>query len=199
MSIQEAQREAVRRSAAALLSVDLRERCRLLGLPAPCENTLRFRAFGQDVLLQLPGFDLARADTGQPAKLGDQILVLHYLRCQRSIQPTGDLISFRDMPGGRFYWPAFRARSVVPLIQRVGNRLEALKQNLSRFDWQPFTLGDFSAKIHGIGRLDAFLIYHCGDEECSPEADVLFDACIKQVYASEDVAVFASRICLGLL
>jgi hypothetical protein len=65
MSIQDAQREAVRRGSAALGSVDLDARCDLLGLPAPQ-------------------------------------LVLRYLHCGCTIQPTGELISFRDLPGGQF-------------------------------------------------------------------------------------------------
>jgi hypothetical protein len=199
MSLEDAQREAVRRGVAALQSVDLEERCRAIGLPAPGGTALRFRAFGQDFILELPGLGLARADTGEPAKPKDQILVLHYLGCQRTIQPTGELINFRDMPGGRFYWQAFRGRSLAPLIQRIGNHTEVLLHNLGRFDWQPFGSGDVGARIHAIGRLEAFLIYHRGDEECGPDADLLFDACIKHAYASEDVAALASRVCLGLL
>jgi hypothetical protein len=199
MSIQDAQREAVRRGAAALGSVDLGARCDRLGLPAPQEGALRFRAFGQNLVLRVPSLDLVLAETGRPAQPGDHILVLHYLRCGCTIQPTGDLISFRDLPGGKFYWPAFRARSVGPLIGRVGSQPEALTANLQRYDWQPFLRGDFGARIHGIGLLEAFLIYYRGGEEFGPSADLLFDACIKRVYTAEDVAVFASRICLGLL
>ncbi len=199
MSIEEAQREAVRRGVEALRGVDLRERCSLIGLPPPQGDRIRVRAFGQDFVLQLPELQLVRADVSVAAKPRDRLLVLHYLGCRRTIQPTGELISFRDMPGGRFYWPAFRARSVVPLLQHIGNRPEVLLRNLDRFDWKPFESGDVGARIHVIGRLEVFLTYRRGDEEFHPEADLLFDACIKQVYASEDVAAIASRICLGLL
>lgn len=100
MSIQEAQPETVRHSAAAPGSVDLGERCGLLGLPAPREGALRFRAFGQNLVPSAPRFDLLQADTGQPARLGDHIVVLHYLQCGCRIAPTGELIIFRDVPGG---------------------------------------------------------------------------------------------------
>jgi len=199
MSIEAAQREAVRRAVNELQSVDLAARCERLGLPIPNTEGLHFRAFGQNLVLRLPGYELVDADNGQPAKLRDQILVLHYLRYQRSIHPTGDLISFRELPGGQFYWEAFCGRSIAPVLKRIGNDTELLKRHLGRFDWQPFESGDLGARIHGIGHLDAFLIYRRGDEECEPTADVLFDRCIKQVYAAEDAVVFASRICLGLL
>jgi len=41
-------------------------------------------------------------------------------------------------------------------------------------------------------------LLRCGDEELGPAAEILFDACIRRVYTTEDVAHLASRICLGL-
>ncbi len=199
MTIDSAQREAAQRAVAALQAVDLGGRCERLGLPSPTLQGLCFRAFGQNLLLRLPGCELIHRETSDPVRVRDQILVLHYLACDRSIHPTGELISFRELPGGQFYWQPFRARSVAPLVKRIGNDTETLRRHLDRFDWQPFASGDVGARIHAIGRLEAFLIYHCGDEESGPSADLLFDACMKQVYAAEDAAVLASRICLGLL
>ena len=74
-----------------------------------------------------------------------------------------------------------------------------LTRHLSRYDWVPFEAGDLGERIHAVGRLDATLVYHRGDEEFGPAAEILFDACIKRVYTTEDVAQLASRICVGLL
>ena len=199
MSIQGAQRAVVGHAASDLMQVDVGSRCRVLGLPPPQENLLRFRAFGLDLLLTLSSFDLVLAESGKPAKLGDHILVLHYLQCDRPITPTGELISFRDLPGGRFYWRPFLSRSIEPLTRRIGNDLALLARNLSSYDREPFEAGDLGARIHVIGMLDATLVYHCGDEEFGPAAEILFDACIKRVFTTEDVAHLASRICIGLL
>jgi Domain of unknown function (DUF3786) len=199
MSIQDAQRAVVGHAASELMQVDVGSRCRMLGLPLPQGNLLRFRAFGLDLLLTLPSFDLVLAEGGKPAKLGDQILVLHYLQCNRPIAPTGELIRFRDLPGGRFYWQPFLSRSIEPLTRRIGNDLGLLTRHLSRYDWKPFEAGELGARIHVIGMLDATLVYHCGDEEFGPAAEILFDACVKRVLTTEEVAHLASRICLGLL
>jgi hypothetical protein len=77
--------------------------------------------------------------------------------------------------------------------------LALLSEGLGWYDWQPFEAGNFGARIHGIGRLEATLVDHRGDEEGGSAADVLFDACIKRVYQTEDVVFFASRFWLGLL
>lgn len=199
MSKKAAQEEALRLALEKLENVDLTTRCPLLGLPLPEHETLHFRAFGMDLLLQQPDFPLLKADSGEPAKLSERVLVLHYLLYDSPLVLTNELISFKGFPEGQFYWQPFRSRTVNPLISRIGNDLDLLQTHLQRFDWEEVAMGDFGARIHGIGKIYVTLVYHCGDDEFPPEADVLFDTCIKQVFVAEDVAVLASRICLGLL
>jgi hypothetical protein len=198
MSKQDAQLEAIRRAKEKLAAVDLTLRCTNLGMPLPHEHKISFRAFGIDMCLDAD-FNLTECKTGKPAKLGDHILVLHYLLCDVPLEPTGELITFRDMPGGQFYWQPFLSRSINPLLARIGNNIDLLRDRLNRFDWKPTEGGDFAAVINGIGKLNATLVYNKGDEEFGPAAQILFDACVKRVYVTEDIAQFAGRICLGLL
>lgn len=197
---QRAQAEAARRAAAALAGVELAGRCRLLGLAAPQgDGRLAMRLFGQDVLVVPPEFEVVAAGSGRGVSLGDRILALHYLQHDLPVAPAGLLITFRELPGGPFYFGPFCSRSVTPLVRRIGNDLDLLRRNLGRFDWQAVAMGDFAARIHAIGRIEATLVYHIGDDEMGPQAELLFDGCIKRVYCTEDVAVIGSRICLGLL
>ena len=114
---------------------------------------------------------------------------------------TLDLVTYRNFIGGQFYLQPFLARTVQPLVARIGNDLEKLKKNLARFDWQPLPVppGDFSARIHALGNLHVTLVYTLGDDEFPAGCEVLFDAATKRVYGAEDAAVLASRVCLGLL
>ena len=202
-----AQQEAIRRAAEELRKIDLKARLPQLGLPAPesSQSELRLRMLGQDLILDLKSLDFKFSDGSpndapKPAKPGDHILVLHYLLCDRPIHPMPDnLITFRELPGGQFYWEPFLSRSVKPLISAIGNNLNRLRTNLGRFDWQSLPIGDLGARIHGLGNIFVTLIYRQGDEEFGPSLDLLFDACIKHVYNAEDAAYLASRVCLGLL
>ncbi len=190
---------AVRAAVEKLRTIDLIGRCARLGLPKPHDGLLAFRAFGTDMVLSQSDFELFQAGTHTPARESDRILVLHYLLCDLPIPVTDELISFRQLDSGMFYWEAFLSRSVRPLVERVGNLLDLLKRNLARFDWQPILLGDLGARIHAVGNVYVTLIYRLGDEQFPPSADLLFDAHIRRVYPTEDVAVLAGRICLGLL
>ncbi len=199
MSKQIAREEAIRLAINSLNKIDISARCVSLGLPVPENGSMPLRVFGKNLVLRLSDSQLLSADTGDPAKINDRILVLHYLLCEPPLVVTGDLISFRGFSEGQFYWQPFLSRTVNPLIQRIGNDLDLLKTQLQRFDWEPIEMGDFGAQIHALGKLYLTLAYHRGDDEFPPTADLLFDACIKKVFVAEDAAVLASRICIGLL
>ena len=199
MTRTDAYETAVGLAVETLRDVDLDQCCPALGLPLPQQGKMDFRAFGRDLTLTFPDFQLYFAGNQEPVKVSDRILVLHYLLCPIPVRFMDRVISFRELAGGQFYWSAFQSRSVKPLEQRFGDRLEQLKVNLSRFDWEPVSIGDLGARIHVMGNVYVTLIYRLGDEEFPPAADFLFDASIKHIYKAEDAAVLASRICLSLL
>ncbi len=194
----EGQQIAIDRAIEELREIDLVERCKLLGLPAPRLNRLVFDVFGDEVTLDLASLQ-AKNSNGEAVRPGDHILILHYLQCDLPISPSNELISYRDFPGGQFYYGPFQDRTVKPLVKRFDQNIEALRCNLNRFDWIPIALGDLGARIHALGQLSITLVYRDGDDEFAPSADILFDSSLKRVYDAEDAAVMASRICIGLL
>ena len=185
-------------AAGRLAAVDLPARARLLGLDADGAK-VRLRAFGADLLLDIPTLALRRAADGKDAKPADRLLALHYLEQTAPPVPTGKLVSFRDFPGGLFYYQPFLSRTAAPLVKRFGDDLEQLRRNLGRFDWTPLPLGDLGATVHALGALQIAIVYRRGDDEFPPEADVLFDSCVKRAFQAEDAATLASRVCVGLL
>ncbi len=194
---QNAKIQALIQARNALKNVDLATRCRLLGLDPPNpDGTMLVRMFGRNLKINV--LPLASQSLDSFAPITDQILLLHYLQCDVPIKPAGNLISFRDLPGGQFYLEPYLARSITPLIRRVGNDLILLQNRLNNLDWTRTETGDLGAKIHILGKIDATLVYHMGDEEFPPAAELLYDASIRRVFNTEDVAVIASRICIAL-
>lgn len=197
---QRALAEAAEQVARQLANVDLAARCRALGLGAPgADGSVVVPVFGQDLRLTPPAFEAVVASSGAMARPADRVLALHYLRCDVPIEPSGELITFRDLPGGAFYWAPFQSRSAGPLVACIQNDLDRLRKNLDRFTWQPVDIGNLAARVQAVGRIELTLVYRCGDDELPPSAEVLFDACTRRVFDAEDAAVLAGRLCIGLL
>jgi hypothetical protein len=207
---QKAESTAIERGAAALAQVDMNSRCRMLRLAPPAaDGSVTLPVLGKELRLLPPAFQIVRSSSFSlsaepPDKLKlelrtERLLAIHYLLCDLPVEPTGEWISFRDFPGGQFYWTPFCSRSIDPLITRIGNDLDLLRQNMRRLGSRASGGSDVVARVRALGAIEAMLIYRPGDEELAPSAELLFDACARRALCAEDAAVLASRICLSLL
>ena len=192
-------KKAVNDARAALNGVDIPGRCRGQGMDGIRDGILSLRMFGQDTRFDTRSLTLTVSGTDEPAKDGDLVLLLHFLRNDFPVRRTGELITFRDFPGGQFYYPSFLSRSTHILLKRFAHDLESLRENLDRLDWEPLTCGDVGAVVHAFGPLFGAIIFRKGDEEFPATADFLFDSGVKRALRTEDAAVIATRICVALM
>jgi hypothetical protein len=199
MSKSEGHNKALTIAKNKLLDIDINERSKLLGFKGFQNKSMQFKLFDNQVIFHQDSLTLMKLDSNEEPRMDDTILFFHYLLYDAQVNQSEPYISFRELPGGQFYWETFRARSVIPLVKRIANDLDLLKKNLARFDWEPHFGTDFSVRIHAIGNLNIVLSYQSGDEEFPPAAYLQFPKSVKYIYSTEDVVVMASRICLGLL
>jgi len=199
MSKTEAFNEAVRIASAKLADADFAGKAENLGFNLERPDTIFVRILGSDCTVSTKSFEVSDKVTGKAVKPEVRILILHYLLCENSPCPSGKLISFRELPGGQFYYGPFQSRSVNIVASVVKNDLERLRKNLVRFDYRELEMGDLSAEIHVIGKVYATFVYRIGDEEFPPSAELLFDSSIKGIFSTEDVTFIASLVCRGLL
>lgn len=199
MSQEQAKKEAINIAKQKLKSINLNERLNSLKLSNVKNGIIHFKMFHKNYIFNTADFNIINIDTKEDAKLGDQILLLHYLLCDQPYIPSEKQISFRDFTGGIFYWNPFLSKTTIPLVKKIGDNLQLLKNNLERFDWEEINLTGFTAKIHAIGNINLYIIYHTSDEEFPAQAEILFDEFTKKIYNAEDASYLASHICLGLL
>ncbi|NOX97294.1 MAG: DUF3786 domain-containing protein [Nitrospirae bacterium] len=78
------------------------------------------------------------------AEAGDyfSILILHYLIGVKDIPLSGKILSFKNLPSGRFYFSAFRQRSLQPLIETFGKRPGSLLAAGEALGAEKFAQGD---------------------------------------------------------
>ncbi len=191
-----ADRIAVERAAARLSAVDIKARAMLRGLSvSPKSGELRIRAFGRHILVAPPYTIAVYEDSGEPARPVDHILALHYLLCDVPLDADGQPLTFRDLPGGRFYWEPFRSRTVLPLVSAIGDRLDLLRARLDRLECEPFPAGDVGRRVRCVGTLGISLAYYAGDDEFRPSAELFFDAEVRRALSTDDAAAMAQRLC----
>lgn len=201
---QEAEQDAIRLAIGKLAELsDWPARCARLGLPDPTATggAIRINVLGTTLELRAPAFQAVAAETGKPPKPADLLLALHYLLGEVTLVPAREWITFREFSGGQFYWEPFLSRSIKPLIARMGNDIDLLRDHLRRFSATvaPMPDGGLLAAVQALGAIELLLVYRSGDEEFPPSADVLYDACARRLLCAEDAAMLAGRFCIGLL
>jgi hypothetical protein len=128
-----------------------------------------------------------------------QLLMLHYLLSADGIALRGQWVSFRDLPEGRIYYPAFRGGSEARLKARFGENPQQLALAAEALGGIPTDLGDYAFIFWALPRLPLTIVLWEGDDEFSPEVRILFDSTAANYLPTEDLAVIARYVCGRLL
>jgi len=129
----------------------------------------------------------------------EQVLILRYLvRCDGT-PPTCRWISFREFPGGSFYYGPFLSRTATRLARRFGNDPEAFCRASERLNGDALTFGDRSYLYRLLPKVWLAVVLYVGDEEFPPEVTILFDETLKRYLSTEDCAAGAQVLTDRLL
>ena len=137
-------------------------------------------------------------EEGSPS-LQEQILILHYLLHVQDTFLTGKLITFREIPGGEFYYQAFLKRAQIPLLNSFGQEPERLLTVGQRLGGKRANLGDVSLTLRPFPKIPLTLVLWRGDEEFPPEGSILFDSTIGLFLSGEDIAFLSGDVVYKLL
>lgn len=118
-----------------------------------------------------------------PAKDFAGILILHYLARRVSGLPpvSREWLNFRELSGVEGYSAAFRKRCIEPLIRKYGNSPLDREFLVDAFEGVP-----------------ALVKIWRKDEEFGADANIFFDATIKDIFCTEDIIVLAGFVAASL-
>ena len=136
---------------------------------------------------------------GQDTKPFISVLLLHYLVYAKDIGLESRLITFRELSGGDVYYNAFQRRAIIPITNAFGSNCEALRVAGRRIHAEEGEHGDISVRIQVFPRISVTVILWEGDEEIPPSSNMLFDASIKELLPTEDVAVIGGFVASTLI
>ncbi|MFH1855960.1 MAG: DUF3786 domain-containing protein [Candidatus Omnitrophota bacterium] len=129
------------------------------------------------------------------------ILILHYIiRKLKGLAPiAGEWVSFKEMDGGMPYYPAFKKRTIDVILKEYGTKPEFLLEVSRRFKSEKVELADASIVLEVFEGVPVLITLWRGDEEFSPEVNMLFDKSIKEIFCSEDIAVLSGIVAVTLV
>lgn len=184
-----------------LKGADLHERCRKAGAIWTPEATGAGAAdicsLGRRVRIGFPG-GFFHSEGEKPAQW-EQILLLHYLLKATGAPPTGRFITFKQVPGGGFYYPAFVRRTTRILLKIFTGRLESWLEAAGRLGWARALFGDAAVEVPALPKVRLIYVLWNGDEEFPPEGNVLFDENITRYLPVEDIAVLCNMIAVKMV
>lgn len=160
------------------------------------EKKLQVKFLADQYEVDLENSKIHSLSCNLPAKDFLSILILHYLAAQLSSswQVGEEWVSFKEIPGGLGYYPAFRKRCIEPIISKYGKSPRALLGCLERFPGRRIEHGDYAIVLEAFERVPVLITIYGQDEEFSAEVNMLFDKTITQIFCTEDIAVVAGII-----
>ncbi len=177
-----------------LVSMDIEEICGKTGAQRMDSNKIIIEYLNQPYLITLPDIEISLRDSEEEAPLKDRILILHYLTLAKDTPATNRLITFKQLPGGASYFPAFSQRAIKPLLNHFGKEPELLTDAAAKLGGYKANYGDVAITINAFPRVPITFALWRGDDEFPPRGGIMFDASISAYLSTEDITVLCETI-----
>ena len=183
---------AISRALEGIEGIDPGERCALCGgRYDEAKNSAVIPFLGTEYSITLA--DGEAASSAGPASTVRRLILLHYLARSRGTRPSGDMVTFREVPEGNFYFSSFRARVLEPFLSAFGRDPDVLRDKGNALGWRVSDVGDVSLMTDALPLVPIRFVLWYGDDELEPEAGVHFDPTVQDHLHTEDVALIAEE------
>jgi len=173
---------------------DMQEQCRKSGARYVGPNEIVINYLNQPYHITHPDVEILLEDSNVEVPLKDKILILHYFTLAKDTPAAGILITYKQLPGGISYFPAFSQRAIAPFVNQFGKNPELLIKAAARLGGREADYGDVSVTVNAFDHVPITLVLWRGDEELAPNGNILFDANISDYLSTEDVTVLTETI-----
>lgn len=163
-------------------------------------RTLRVPFLNRHYVVSLPECDfIDETEEGKEIPIQEQVLILHYLLAGSVPEGQGKKISYREIPGASFYFSSFVKRAIDPLKKVFGQNIPGLKGAAPQVGGVEIESGDAGFEFRVFPKVSIQLILWKGDEEFPPEANIVFDDTIGDIFSPEDVAWLSGMLVYRLM
>jgi hypothetical protein len=190
-------------SVEALGRSNLRERALKSGAqyePGPDGRArVGLKYLNRDLWLSFPAGGIEASGGDEPLSFREEILIFHYLERAKGGGLAGEWISFGNIAAGVFYHSVFLKRCKEPLVKIFGGCPEGLPSIAGILQGEPIPLGDVGVRISAFPFVPLALVLWRGDEDFSPEGNILFDGSVTEFLPVEDIVILAETVIWKLI
>lgn len=162
-------------------------------------NRIKIEFLGRRFEVDYPsGQFYAETTLNEEISVPTQILILHYLVNRSPAMQTGQLISYKELPGGSIYIQPFTNRAINPLVKTFGSQRSKLIQAAVALGGEVVSLGDAAVVLSVFPKVPITLVIWEADDEFPATGNILFDSSAGTVLPTEDYAVLASQVVFAL-
>ena len=181
---------------------DLIAKCNLTLFTPVSSSQLVFRFLNEDVMVDAENCCLKRKVKNEYEISNDPLLELVtvlYLINVNDIYPIGkDIVGVKDLKEAHFFQGPHALRT-DPLLKRYGNDLSGFRQAAEYLNGESQDMADVAYKLAPYPRINLYFLLWQGDEEFSPQANVLLDRPIEKVLAADAIWALINRVTTALL
>jgi hypothetical protein len=185
-----------------LRNSDLAERCAKSGAvfekSGGGEGLIKPLFLNQTCEIRTPRMEIGYAGSEEEVPIWAKILIIHYLNRSNGLPLSRQWVTFRQVPGGSSYYPAYVERALNPLVKTFGSNPKLLIDAARPFGGWEVKQGDAGVIIPAFSHLLLTFIIWKGDEEFPLEANILFDSTITENLSTEDVEVLCQMVALKM-
>ena len=121
--------------------------------------------------------------------------VLYYFATCDGTKPSGQWVSFSELPDGRFYNQAYQGYTGGKLAQMFGNNFDLLCQVAEKVNGKRvYLLGDAAYEFYVLPLVNLLLVTWQGDEDFNATYQVLFDAAVSHHLPTDACAIIGSNL-----
>lgn len=181
---------------------DIEQQCQKSGAQyqvIDSRKVVTIQYLNRSYLITLPEIEISFADSGDKVPIRDKVLILHYLTSAKGTPATNRLITFKELPEGVNYSPAFYKRTIKPLLDCFGQEPPLLVAAAEKLGGHKADYGDVAVTISAFNRVPITIVLWRGDDEFAPDGSIMFDANISDYLSTEDITVLCETIAWRLI
>jgi hypothetical protein len=179
---------------------DIEQQCLKSGAQyIPSEKAIIIDHLNQSYRISYPDGEVSLTAGGEAVPMRDKILILHYFTQAKGTPPSHKMITYKELPDGINYFPAFAKRAIKPIVTFFGNEPEHLLKTAKILGGCEADYGDASVTINAFSRVPVTIVLWQGDKEFAPEGSLMFDRNISDYLTNDDIHTLCENIAWRLV